>query len=303
MIERFRGPDGARILGEALKQQASLLCSDTIVADIIEVAEPEAFLVGAHLMIQGSDDNRIAFILSGRVTIRVNGHLVAERSAGQHVGEMAVIDPSARRSATVTATEETCVAWVSERDFTALALKHPELWRAVARELGSRLRQRGAQIRMPNERPVVFIGSSSEARTVATSISRFLARDPVVARVWHQGVFGASKVAIESLEEMSRAADFAVLILSADDTTKTRGRRVAAPRDNVVFELGLFVGAIERIRTLLLVEEKKGLRIPPDLYGVTYLPFSRSTAAERRRTIAKAADEVRTRIAELGPKQ
>ena len=79
------------------------------------------------------------------------------------MGEMSVIDPSARRSATVVASEQTIVAWIEERLFAKIASKYPDLWRALALEIADRLRQRGELLRDPNSKPEIFIGSSSES--------------------------------------------------------------------------------------------------------------------------------------------
>ena len=293
MRDRFSGPEGRRLLTDALRQQRTLLCSESIVSALVAVANVANFPKGRQLMIQGSVDNRLAFILSGRVDVLVNGVKVAERGGGQHVGEMSVIDPTARRSATVIARETTWVAWVDEKNIARIAKKHPELWRELAVELAARLRQRGDLVRAPNAQPHIFIGSSSEALPIVKSIKRPLASDPVVVKCWNQGVFGASEATIESLEAMAREADFAVLVLTADDLVRSRKRQQIAPRDNVVFELGLFMGAIGRPRTFMLVEQsKKQIRVPPDLEGLTYLRFSRAN----RKSLTDAARQIRSAL-------
>ena len=48
-------------------------------------SQEQMFLIGAR-------------ILSGTVSVLVNGRTVAERAAGTHVGEMSLIDPTAWRS-------------------------------------------------------------------------------------------------------------------------------------------------------------------------------------------------------------
>jgi len=89
---------------------------------------------------------------------------------------------------------------------------------------------------------------------------------------WHQGVFGAGRYAMESLIEATRDADFAVLVMTPDDTTESRGAIGGAPRDNVVFELGLFWGALGTTRVLMLCPENDPpVKIPSDLSGITRL--------------------------------
>jgi hypothetical protein len=67
--------------------------------------------------------------------------------------------------------------------------------------------------------------------------------------------------------------DFAVLVLTADDLTSSKGRRTAAPRDNVIFELGLFMGVRGRRRAFAVIAPNKAgkLKLPSDLAGNTKL--------------------------------
>jgi predicted nucleotide-binding protein len=92
-------------------------------------------------------------------------------------------------------------------------------------------------------RPLVFVGSSSEGLELSECIQEAL--DPVAdVRLWKQGVFDLSSSFLESLIKALDDADFGILVLSADDITVSRGSESAAPRDNVLFELGLFMGRL-----------------------------------------------------------
>lgn len=298
-MQRFRGAQAKRHLIEALRQQSTLECCEPKIKDLAHASKVRSYRTGTNFIIQGSDDNRLAFILSGRVGIFVKGTKVAERRPGQHIGEMSLIDPSARRSATATALEPTTIAWVSEEAFTQIANKHPALWRKIARELADRLRQRGALLRDKNAKPVIFIGSSSESLPIARTIKTKLKADPVDVDLWKEGVFGASEVAIESLEKAAQRADFAVLILSSDDEVKIRRRNHTAPRDNVIFELGLFMGAIGRDRTFMIVEKEARLHLPADLNGITYLPFGRTKGKVAPKDINAGVAKIRARVSEI----
>jgi CRP/FNR family transcriptional regulator, cyclic AMP receptor protein len=159
-MKRFQGKAGKQLLRDALRQQGTLVCCEPAISKIAQVSKIQTYPANSRLIIQDSDDNDLAFILSGRVDILVKGQKVADRGSGQHVGEMSVVDPSARRSATVVASEQTVVAWVAESDFTKIAQSHPQLWRQLAVELADRLRQRGTLLRDRNPIPELFIGSS-----------------------------------------------------------------------------------------------------------------------------------------------
>lgn len=302
VMNRFRGKHGKRLLRDALRQQRTLGCSEAIISEIARITKLQKFPINSRIIIQGSSDNRLAFILSGCADIIVKKQKVATRKSGQHVGEMSVIDPSARRSATVVATEPTIVAWIEEKAFARIASKYPELWRALAVEIAERLRQRGQLVRDSNLVPEVFIGSSSESLPVAKAVQQALRPDRIKIKLWKQGVFGVSEATIESLESVASHSDFAILILTGDDKIKARGKEQIAPRDNVVFELGLFMGAIGRKRTFMLVEKKQSLRLPPDLKGVTYLPIIRKSESTIKQSVATAVLEIRNRISALEPR-
>ncbi len=301
-MARFTGVAGKRLLAEALGQQQTLGCSSPVISKIAKAASLKHYAPNKQLIIQDADDNRLAFILRGSVDILIKGLKVARRGAGEHVGEMSVIDPKARRSATVITREETDVAWIEEKDFSKIAQTHPELWRALAVEIADRLRQRGALVRDRNSTPEIFIGSSTESLKVVRAVEKALEGNPITLRSWKSGVFGASEATIESLEKLIPRTDFAILILTADDGLQTRHRRYRAPRDNVIFELGLFIGAIGRPRTFMLVERRPKLRLPPDLSGVTYLSLDTTSKAALKKSVMEAAAKIQKRISELGPK-
>lgn len=101
MIERFDGEDGKRRFKGELLNQTIVLGNDKLAEAIAEVSELEELNEGDVLIKQGGEDTDIFFIVTGGFAIEANGRLVAERKAGTHVGEMALIDTKAVRSATV----------------------------------------------------------------------------------------------------------------------------------------------------------------------------------------------------------
>lgn len=72
----------------------------------------------------------------------------------------------------------------------------------------------------------------------------------------------------------SRRFDYAVLVLTPDDITVKRGTTLQTARDNVLFELGLFMGALGRERTFVVHEETHALALPTDLLGVTTCTYT-----------------------------
>jgi predicted nucleotide-binding protein len=251
---------------------------------------------------QGGADNDVFFIVSGSVGVIINKREIAVRGAGTHVGEMALLDTTARRSATVVTRENSLFLKLSEPAATKIASNYPDFWRKLALELAVRLRERGKFIREPNSVSQVFIGSSSEALTEATSLKDSLNRKGVTCSLWTQDVFQPSQTTIEDLLRFADSSDFAILLMTADDMTVSRGLRKKTPRDNVVFELGLFMGAIGRDRTFIVSPRKNDLKLPTDLLGVTHLSYEADGLKTVGRRMASVAKEVYNQISKRGPK-
>jgi predicted nucleotide-binding protein len=255
---------------------------------------------GKTLIQQNNTDNDIYFIVSGEVAITINGREIATRGAGLHIGEMALLDPTARRSASVITRERTVVLQVTEPKITTIATQYPQFWRRLAVELAARLRERSKFINQPHATPIIFVGSSSEALKEATWVSNSLNRRPVVSQLWTQGIFQLSKTTIEELMRMASESDFAALLLTPDDMTASRGKRKSSPRDNAVFELGLFMGALGRERTFIVTPKGVDMKLPTDLLGMTHLQYesgSKKTVGKRLASVSRA---LWNRIQQLG---
>lgn len=302
MIERFAGKANRRLLVQELLYQPIVGGDESradALADRVELIEVAS---GTRLITQDADGNDLFLILAGAFSICVRQREVARRYAREHVGEMSVITPSAKRSASVIAIETSVVARITEQAFSDLARDHPLLWRALADRLAHRLLDRNNLVRPLNDIPRLFVGSSAEMREVAREIQSGLARDPVVVQVWTDRIFTASSTSIEALEAAVAKIDFAVLVLGAEDTVYSRDEKSVASRDNVVFELGLFMGALGRGRTFAIIPEKTDLKIPTDLLGVTMLPYRVGAPRDMPALMGPICNELRKQIAELGPR-
>jgi hypothetical protein len=131
-------------------------------------------------------------------------------------------------------------------------------------------------------KPRLFIGCSSESLSIAEKIQEFLLHD-IEARIWDQGTFALGETFLESLRREVLLSEYALLIVSPDDQITKRGRSGYAPRDNILFELGLFMGAIGPRRSFYLVvtDRNKGggeIEIPSDLSGISRLQIEAGDA-------------------------
>lgn len=302
MIARFQGDDGKRKLVTALLEHVIVNGDEEIAKVIAEKAELRQYGPGDDIIKQDGHDSDMFFIIAGAANVLVNGRVVAKRSAGHHVGEMALIDPTAKRSATVKASELTVAAVLTEPVFSELGDKSPKLWRRIAIELASRLRERSKYHRQPNTKPMIFIGSSKESLNVAEKIQNGIVSDDFVVKTWVDGIFDASATAIESLASVIEMFDFGVIVLNADDMVESRGVQKHAPRDNAVFELGLLMGGFGRSRTYIVKPKGLDIKIPSDLLGVVCLEFDPASADTLTASIASACDQLRGKFSSLGPR-
>lgn len=122
--------------------------------------------------------------------------------------------------------------------------------------------------------PRVFIGSSSEALTIAYALQTNLEFDSEPT-VWTQGIFKPSSSTLKDLVASIHQFDFAIFVFNPDDVVTMRAQAVSAVRDNVVFELGLFMGRLGVERCFILKARDSGqLHLPTDLIGLQPLEFN-----------------------------
>jgi CRP/FNR family transcriptional regulator, cyclic AMP receptor protein len=301
MVGRFAADGGKRLvealaefrllagLGEAAKQLAES-------GQLLEVVAGESFIT------QGGAETDVFFIVAGSVDVIVNGKVVNTRRAGDHVGEMAAIEPAQLRSATITARDLCVLLKISGDDFSKLADANPTIWRRLAATLSRRLMERNAMVTQAREKVRVFVMSSVEALPVTRLLVQHFEHDPFLTVVWDHGVFRASNYTLEELESQLEQADFAIAVAHADDLVISRGDEWPAMRDNVVFELGMFIGFLGRRRAFLMEPREDKLKLPSDLAGLTTIPYRYVKGRDASAYLAPACEQIRSRILETGPR-
>jgi hypothetical protein len=151
--------------------------------------------------------------------------------------------------------------------------------------------------------PKVFIGSSSEARNVAYAVQAHLEHE-TEPTVWDQGVFELSRNNLDNLTQALRKYDFGVFVLSTDDILTLRSKQYATSRDNVLFELGMFIGRLGSERTFFLVPRTDSqFRLPTDLDGITYATYNGNRADDNLRAALGPASNLILRTIKKRAKQ
>ncbi len=146
----------------------------------------------------------------------------------------------------------------------------------------------------------VFIGSSSENIAYAEAVQTSLYHIPdVLTQCWSQGVFNIGNYPMEDLFAALRIADFAVFILSPDDYLISRNEEYYTVRDNVLFELGMFMGFLGRERTFFIIPEfgDYQYKIPSDLFGLNCAKYNVTSIKQNiDATLGPACTQIKRKI-------
>ena len=298
---RFDGADGRRRLIDAIKSQRLVEYDEVLAAALAAKGELVEFNPGAQIINQGDSDNDAYFIIDGEAGIFVNTRHVATRAARDSVGEMALIDPSVRRSASVSALSPLAALRISEPQFKDITRDNAAVWRSLAVTIADRLRQRNQFHRPPNAKPVLFLGSSVEGLEIAQEIQLGLKHNDILVRPWSMpGVFGPGGVSIDVLLREVEVSDFAAFVFGPDDKVFSRMEEHDAPRDNVVFELGLFMGQLDRNRSFIIKDHHADIKIPTDLLGVTPITYVTKKGEDLSAPVQTICTELRKVIKSVG---
>jgi hypothetical protein len=150
-------------------------------------------------------------------------------------------------------------------------------------------------------RPRIFLGSSGKQAKLLQAITRGL-DDVADVEPW-MTTFNPGTTTLGRLLELTREVDFAAFVFAQDDWISAGpGTDAAAapagqasPRDNVVFEAGLFGGVLGMERTFIL--HANGAKLPTDLLGLTSVRYGDATKAAEVKAVNQ---KLRKAIEDLG---
>jgi hypothetical protein len=138
------------------------------------------------------------------------------------------------------------------------------------------------------DKPRIFLGSSGKQKKLLDALTRGL-EDVAQVEPWTTS-FNPGTTTLERLLELTREVDFAAFVFARDDWTTNSppvpdpsASGQASPRDNVVFEAGLFGGVLGMRRTFIL--HANGAKLPSDLLGLTCVRYGDATTAAEMRLV------------------
>ena len=122
----------------------------------------------------------------------------------------------------------------------------------------------------PFDSKEVFIvhGHSENARAQLKALLTALGLQPVIlSEQTHHG-----RTIIEELEHYSKTCSFAIVLMTPDDVVgEAAEKSLRRARQNVILELGWFMGRLGRENVILMSQGE--VELPSDVHGVLYLPF------------------------------
>ena len=148
-------------------------------------------------------------------------------------------------------------------------------------------------------RPKVFIGCSTHGLSVAEALQLLLDQF-ADCQIWNQGVMDLSTTIFDNLMNSLANFEFAIFALTADDKVEQRAKHGLTPRDNVIFELGLFIGHLGPRRTFMVRPRGVELVLPTDLLGVEAADYD-PNAADLVPALGSAATRLKRAIIKVQP--
>jgi predicted nucleotide-binding protein len=122
------------------------------------------------------------------------------------------------------------------------------------------------------KRIFVVHGHNNEMKQAVARTLERLGLEPIILHEQEN----AGRTIIEKLIDHAVSSAYAVVLLSPDDMAHPKGKTESArprARQNVIFELGFFLGKLGRDRVFILHKNVPGFEIPSNYAGVAYQEY------------------------------
>ena len=145
----------------------------------------------------------------------------------------------------------------------------------------------------------IFVASSSDTKSVAYALQENLEQDAEVT-VWDQNTISLSSFTLESLIQCVDESDFAICVCAPSDHAVIKNASVDVTRDNVIFELGLFIGRHGRDRCFVVQPRDVDLHLPSDIAGIMTGRYDPDRSDNNlRAALGPACNQIREQIAKV----
>lgn len=272
--------------------------SDQIATEVAEAAEVASFQKGETLIREGEDDHDIHFVLSGRLQVSVKNKEFAVIGPGAHVGEIALVNPNAERSATVRALEDSVTAKLSADAFAQIAERHQSLWRRMSQVLGNHLRWSNQFLDRPNACPRVLICASEIGIPFAMAM-KSQAADQSKTPAWQVETHCLEEPDnLEPLQRILAEVDLGVVIIAPGDLEFPPNRDSLAGM--VLIQCGMCFGVLGRERSIIVQPADLANESPATTLGLSPLTYRLDPHEALRSDIESISAQIQTAIQEFG---
>ena len=118
----------------------------------------------------------------------------------------------------------------------------------------------------------------------------------LAVEVWDEGTtFGLGDATLKALEQAVLSYDIGLFVFTPDDQLQSRGESKPVARDNVLFELGLFIGKLTRRRAFVVHPSKRTIALATDLAGLTAAQYD-PDEKDLRKSLGPACDAIRRAV-------
>lgn len=151
----------------------------------------------------------------------------------------------------------------------------------------------------------VFIGSSSEGLDIANVVHDGLERPSASdsrlcdATMW-EDIFRPGDFVLEKLLTQSETYDYAILIITPDDVTTSRNKTSPCPRDNLNFEMGLFMARLGRKFCIVVRPKEIAIKLPSDICGLCCVMYNHKKFVEKTDDLRPQINQIRKYIEDNG---
>jgi hypothetical protein len=141
----------------------------------------------------------------------------------------------------------------------------------------------------------IFIGSSTEGLEIARYIKNQL-DSKFECYLWTDNIFKYNDSYLDTLLNEASLFDFGILVATKDDFSTVRDKDFETPRDNVIFEFGLFIGRLGKSHAFIIQEN--GTKLPSDMLGITVPQFESSNPVSDSESLNKEIERISRTIEE-----